>query len=60
MNAEILLSVAVLIILAKIFGEFCEKYGLSVLLGELFAGILVGPFILYYCFYLSFASVYRF
>jgi len=46
MNAEILLHIAILIILAKILGEFFQKHGLSVLLGEVFAGVLLGPLIL--------------
>ncbi|MBN2517260.1 MAG: cation:proton antiporter [Candidatus Altiarchaeota archaeon] len=40
---EPLLSLALLLILAKIFGEFCERLGIPSILGELSAGIILGP-----------------
>jgi len=43
MVAELLLAVAVLLLTAKIFGELAERAGVASLVGELIAGILVGP-----------------
>ncbi|MBI4176528.1 MAG: cation:proton antiporter [Candidatus Aenigmarchaeota archaeon] len=43
MGAEIFLSIALLLITAKIFGWIAEKAGFSSLVGELFAGIMLGP-----------------
>lgn len=40
--AEIFLVLAVLLLLAKIFGEISERLGLTSLVGEVFAGILAG------------------
>ena len=40
---NILFSVAVLLLFAKIFGEIAEKLGVASLVGELIGGIIVGP-----------------
>jgi Kef-type K+ transport system membrane component KefB len=40
---EQLLALAVLLVFAKIFGELCERIGLPSILGELGAGIVLGP-----------------
>lgn len=40
--AEVLLVLAILLLLAKIFGELSERIGLTSLVGEVFAGIVVG------------------
>jgi len=46
MDPIILLDIAILLLLAKILGEICEKFNLSSVLGEVAAGIILGPFIL--------------
>lgn len=46
MDPTILLDIAILLLFAKIFGEICEKLHLSSVLGEVAAGILLGPFLL--------------
>lgn len=43
MSAEILLSVGLLLLFAKIFGEIAERVGVASLVGEIAAGIFVGP-----------------
>ncbi len=43
MVVEILLSIAVLLIFAKIFGEMAERIKLSPLAGEIIGGLLAGP-----------------
>ena len=40
----ILLEIAVLLVVAKIFGEIAERFRLSQLVGEIFAGIVIGAF----------------
>jgi Kef-type K+ transport system membrane component KefB len=40
---SILISVAVLLLAAKIFGEIAERFGIASLVGELVGGIIVGP-----------------
>lgn len=40
---EILVSLAILLVFAKLFGEIAERVGVASLVGELIAGILVGP-----------------
>ncbi|MBI2653526.1 cation:proton antiporter [Candidatus Woesearchaeota archaeon] len=46
MAESFILVLALLILLAKILGEISEKIGLTSLVGEVFAGILLGPQIL--------------
>lgn len=41
--AELFLSIAILLLSAKLLGELFERLNLSSLVGEIFAGILVGP-----------------
>jgi len=43
---EYLLILAVVLILAKVFGEFCERIGIPSILGELCTGIVLGPSLL--------------
>lgn len=43
MPAEILLSIALLLLSAKVFGAIAEKMGVASLVGQLVAGIVVGP-----------------
>ena len=43
---HVLISLAILLFAAKIFAELFNKLKLPVVLGELFAGIIVGPFAL--------------
>ena len=43
MIAETLLALGVLLIAAKIFGEFAERAGVIPLVGQILAGIIVGP-----------------
>jgi len=40
---RLLLDIAILLFFAKIFGEVAERFRVSSLVGEIFAGILVGP-----------------
>ncbi len=42
MIVTLLLSIAALLFLAKLLGEVTERFGLSSLLGEIFAGIILG------------------
>lgn len=42
MIVTLLLSIAALLFLAKILGEFTERIGLSTLLGEILAGVILG------------------
>ena len=42
----VLLHIAVLLISAKILGELFERVGLSSIIGEVLAGIIVGPSLL--------------
>jgi len=43
MDVAILLSIALILLFAKIFGEIAERMKISALVGEIFAGILLGP-----------------
>ncbi|MBI2579051.1 MAG: cation:proton antiporter [Candidatus Aenigmarchaeota archaeon] len=43
MTAEMLLSIGMLLLFAKIFGELAERFGVASLVGEIAAGIFVGP-----------------
>lgn len=43
MEVGILLSLALLLFTAKIFGEIAERIKISSMVGEVFAGIIVGP-----------------
>lgn len=43
MPAEILLSIGLLLLFAKVFGEIAERAGVASLVGEIAAGILIGP-----------------
>lgn len=43
MNTELLLGIALLLLGAKVFGYVFEKLKVSSLVGEIFAGILIGP-----------------
>ncbi len=43
MNVTLFLWIAILLLLAKIFGEITERLKMSSLVGEIFAGILAGP-----------------
>ena len=43
MDVIILLYIALLLVVAKFFGEIVNKIGISSLVGEVFAGILLGP-----------------
>jgi len=43
---EPLLGLALLLIFAKFFGELCERVGIPSILGELSAGIMLGPAVL--------------
>lgn len=40
---EYLLIIPIILILAKVFGELCERVGIPSILGELSTGILLGP-----------------
>lgn len=42
----LLFGVAILLVLAKIFGEIAERFGFSALIGEVIAGIILGPSLL--------------
>ncbi len=42
-SLQILLFVAVLILLAKIAGGVCHRFGMPLVLGELMAGVILGP-----------------
>ncbi len=42
---SILLSIGLLLVFAKILGEVTERFGVSSLTGQIFAGILLGPVI---------------
>ena len=47
MTVETLLfGIAILIVLAKVFGEIAERFGFSALIGEVIAGIVLGPSLL--------------
>ncbi len=46
MSGAIILELAVIILVAKLFGELIQKIKLPALLGELFAGIILGPAVL--------------
>jgi Kef-type K+ transport system membrane component KefB len=43
MAAELFLSIALLLLFAKIFGELVERIGVASLVGQLIAGIIIGP-----------------
>jgi Kef-type K+ transport system membrane component KefB len=43
MVTHILLAMGLMLLFAKIFGEIVERYGIASLVGELIAGILLGP-----------------
>lgn len=43
LELQILFDIAIILFFAKIFGEITERLKLSSLVGEVFAGILVGP-----------------
>jgi len=43
MELSFILTLALLIFLAKVLGELAEKLGLPSLVGEVFAGIILGP-----------------
>lgn len=43
LEVQILLDIAIILIVAKIFGEIAERLKLSSLVGEVIAGITVGP-----------------
>ncbi len=43
MVAELYLSIAVLLLFAKLFGEIAERLGVASLVGQLIAGIVIGP-----------------
>ena len=45
-SLQILLSIAVIILTAKLFGAFVGRIGLPVVLGELLAGVVLGPTVL--------------
>jgi Kef-type K+ transport system membrane component KefB len=47
MDIGILLSIALILLAAKIFGEIAERLKVSALVGEVFAGILLGPILLW-------------
>lgn len=47
MDVSILLSIALILLFAKIFGEIAERMKVSALVGEIFAGILLGPILLW-------------
>jgi Kef-type K+ transport system membrane component KefB len=47
MDVGILLSIALLLLVAKIFGEIAERLKVSALVGEVFAGILLGPILMW-------------
>jgi len=42
---DLLLSLGLLLLFAKIFGSYTNKLGISSMVGEIVAGILLGPFI---------------
>jgi Kef-type K+ transport system membrane component KefB len=42
---DLLLSLSLLLLFAKIFGSYTNKLGISSMVGEIVAGILLGPFI---------------
>ncbi|MCK4707739.1 MAG: cation:proton antiporter [Gammaproteobacteria bacterium] len=42
----ILLQIAVILLAARLFAELANRYGIPTILGELFAGILLGPSLL--------------
>ncbi|MFA5771829.1 MAG: cation:proton antiporter [Thermoplasmata archaeon] len=46
MDIDLFLSLILLLIFARLFGELMERFGQSAVIGEIFAGILVGPSIL--------------
>lgn len=43
MTAELLLSLGLLLLFAKVFGEIAERIGVASLVGEIIAGIFIGP-----------------
>lgn len=43
---KLLLAIAVLLGLARLFGELCRKFGQPAVLGEILAGIVLGPTLL--------------
>lgn len=43
MVAEILFAMAVMLLVAKLFGEIVERFGVASLVGEIAAGLLLGP-----------------
>ena len=45
-SLQILLSIALIILTAKLFGAFVGRIGLPVVLGELLAGVVLGPTVL--------------
>lgn len=46
MEISFILTLALLILLAKVLGELCEKISLPSLVGEILAGIILGPQVL--------------
>ena len=48
MSAEIriLFDIALILITAKVFGEITERIGVSHIVGEILAGVLVGPILM--------------
>ncbi len=43
MATEILLAMGIMLIVAKVFGELVERVGIASLVGEIAAGVLLGP-----------------
>jgi len=43
LEVVLLLDIALILLVAKIFGEITERVGISSLVGEVFAGIILGP-----------------
>jgi Kef-type K+ transport system membrane component KefB len=43
LGADILIGIFLMLLLGKLLGDLCRRFGFSALIGQMFAGILLGP-----------------